>query len=622
MLDFFSGLSGFVSAQLATCADKTTKTIGLLSLLEVVGILLCAISMYFAVQFYTQAWYWSVLAALLLLSILFALQGLTSSTYGLTLDKDISSLDAWKPSKWRLGIFLLIAFIFSQPITLYFINSSNAKLNEISNAIVTQKNLQKEFLEGSIKDEEDLFNLEIAKRDELLSQMQLLPQSAKQGMSQFQKPTNLDGIGIDPRRKALVIGNQTYPSSPLSNPIKDAKDLSDQLKRMGFSVTLLTDASRNTMEKSLSEYINTLKPGDISLLYFSGHGFQDKGNNYLVPVDFVDLANSKAVGLNIMIEALSSKSLLANVVIVDACRVFSTGSSGGLATTEAGVNTYLAFAATPGQTASDGAPNTNGLFTGAILKYMAKHIDIDTMFRSVRKDVAEQSSNHQITASWNTLSERLILASPELVKAGDKKQDSHLGVAGSNNQPDSLLSSCEALAAKMGQSADFKFIKHCADAKIARLKDDLKQRTLLTRQKIDQVDEEILKEKENPHLAPVNALDSLFLSPGKWFSWTLLAMSLLSIGFVLRFFRTQSQKDYEGAIYNESRAGVSKAIKDMELLVKQFPHTPNIRGEDEIDGLRFENKQGDSTQENKPILAPSRDEFFNRLKNRSVGLAI
>jgi Caspase domain len=570
MLDFFSNFSGFDLAQLRTCANKTARAIGLFSLLEVSGILLCVVSMYFAVQFYTQAWYWSGLAAIMILAILFALHGLTSSTYGLALNKDISSLDAWKPSKWRLGMFLLVALIFSQPIALYLVNSSSSKLNEISNAIVAQKNLQKEFLEGSIKDDEDLLNLEIARRDELLSQMKLQSQTGKDGMSQFQKTSNV--VGIDPRRKALVIGNQAYPSSPLSNPIKDAKDLYEHLKGIGFSVTLLTNATRSTMEKSLSEYISTLKPGDISLLYFSGHGFQDQGNNYLVPVDFANLIDSKAVGLNIMIEALSSKSLLANVVIIDACRVFSMGSSGGLATTEAGVNTYLAFAANPGHTAADGVPNTNGLFTGAILKYIDKRIDIDTLFRSVRKDVAEKTANQQITASWNTLSDRLILASPEAIKAGDKTQGSKLGAFEYGNKPNSLQSSCETLATKMGQSSDLPFIKHCTDARIASLRDDLKQRTLLTKEKIDHIDEEVVKEKENPHLVPVKVLDAFLLYPGRWFIWTLLTMSLLSIGFVLRFFITQSQKEYEKAIYNDTNASVSKAINDMELLVKQFPH--------------------------------------------------
>jgi hypothetical protein len=174
----------------------------------------------------------------------------------------------------------------------------------------------------------------------------------------------------------------------------------------------------------------------------------------------------------------------------------------------------------------------------------------------------------------------------------------------------------------MGQSSDLPFIKHCTDARIVSLRDDLKQRTLLTKEKIDHIDEEVVKEKENPHLVPVKVLDAFLLYPGRWFIWTLLTMSLLSIGFVLRFFRTQSQKEYEKAIYNDTNASVSKAINNMELLVKQFPHTPNILGENEIDGLRFENKQVDSKHGNKPILAPSRDEFFTRIKSRPVGVAI
>ena len=37
-------------------------------------------------------------------------------------------------------------------------------------------------------------------------------------------------------RLALVIGNGAYKSSPLANPVNDAKDMAGALKKLGFEV--------------------------------------------------------------------------------------------------------------------------------------------------------------------------------------------------------------------------------------------------------------------------------------------------------------------------------------------------------------------------------------------------
>ena len=74
--------------------------------------------------------------------------------------------------------------------------------------------------------------------------------------------------GIDPRRKAIIFGNQSYPTSPLNNPAKDAKDLYKKLTDMGFKVTLLLNSNRKEMELAFQKYLNELNKGDISIFYF------------------------------------------------------------------------------------------------------------------------------------------------------------------------------------------------------------------------------------------------------------------------------------------------------------------------------------------------------------------
>jgi len=56
-------------------------------------------------------------------------------------------------------------------------------------------------------------------------------------------------------RVALVIGNGRYQHIPtLVNPLNDAEDMAAALKDDGFTVTLLTDASRKAMEQAVRAF--------------------------------------------------------------------------------------------------------------------------------------------------------------------------------------------------------------------------------------------------------------------------------------------------------------------------------------------------------------------------------
>ena len=50
-------------------------------------------------------------------------------------------------------------------------------------------------------------------------------------------------------RVALVIGNAKYAVSPLRNPVNDARAMADQLRKMGFEVIALENASQRKMKR-------------------------------------------------------------------------------------------------------------------------------------------------------------------------------------------------------------------------------------------------------------------------------------------------------------------------------------------------------------------------------------
>jgi hypothetical protein len=87
------------------------------------------------------------------------------------------------------------------------------------------------------------------------------------------------------RRVALVIGNAGYAApADLKNPSKDARDIAQALRGLGFDVVLQTDADLRAMQRAVREFGAKLRPDGVALFYYAGHGVQVRGNNYLAPL--------------------------------------------------------------------------------------------------------------------------------------------------------------------------------------------------------------------------------------------------------------------------------------------------------------------------------------------------
>jgi hypothetical protein len=71
------------------------------------------------------------------------------------------------------------------------------------------------------------------------------------------------------RRLALVVGNDTYPASPLVNARNDARAMAATLRDLGFTVTLLEDASRNQLVARVAEMSEALRPEDVAFFFYA-----------------------------------------------------------------------------------------------------------------------------------------------------------------------------------------------------------------------------------------------------------------------------------------------------------------------------------------------------------------
>ena len=206
-------------------------------------------------------------------------------------------------------------------------------------------------------------------------------------------------------RLALLIGNASYKSSPLKNPVNDVRLMESALTDAGFTVIKAENASRREMQRIVRDFGERLKQsGGVGLFYFAGHGVQVKGANYLVPVDADIRAEDEvafdSIDAQSILEKMETAKNRINLLILDACRdnPFAKGSrsgTAGLATMSAPSGSLVAYSTSPGSVASDGAGN-NGLYTQHLAAVMRMpDMPIEEVFKRVRANVRKDSANQQ-----------------------------------------------------------------------------------------------------------------------------------------------------------------------------------------------------------------------------------
>jgi hypothetical protein len=239
----------------------------------------------------------------------------------------------------------------------------------------------------------------------------------------------LTGLAVPPaladgKRVALVIGNSTYRNVPtLPNPANDGADIAAALTRLGFAVTLVTNASFDQMRRGLIAFGRDAAGADMAAVFFAGHGMEISGENWLIPVDAelkkdTDAAN-EAVSLRSVILQVSNTTSL-GLVVLDACRnnpfvakmsrslALRAVIGGGLGRIEPVGNVLVAYAARDGTTALDG-DGRNSPFTAALLHNIeTPGVEVTFMLRNVRDDVMEVTRNEQQPFVYGSLSRKAI----------------------------------------------------------------------------------------------------------------------------------------------------------------------------------------------------------------------
>ncbi|MBI3576326.1 MAG: SUMF1/EgtB/PvdO family nonheme iron enzyme [Gammaproteobacteria bacterium] len=207
------------------------------------------------------------------------------------------------------------------------------------------------------------------------------------------------------QRVALVIGNSSYKSAPLANPVNDARAIAAKLRTLGFEVIERQNLTQKQVGSVLREFRSKLKPGGVALFFYAGHGLQVKGVNYLPVVD-ADIASeedvpTQSLDANKVLELMDEAKTRMNLVFLDACRNNPYARSfrstaDGLAKVNAPSGTILSFATRPGSVAADAGSGRNGLYTEHLLAAMdLPNQPIEQALKRVVSGVKQASKGRQ-----------------------------------------------------------------------------------------------------------------------------------------------------------------------------------------------------------------------------------
>lgn len=412
---------GFDQEAVRRLTEGEQRRLALEAVLAFISCLLFGVSAaYLAyIEVYDNSYAWLIATGVGIGIFLFALniQRLFVTTGGFGVSRHRSDISKWRPDQLRLFLTFLLAVLFSQPLLLFLFHSSlSEKVRALTDdQLASFRQAEVTHIDSKLgplivrqqRNAEKLGQMGIpvakpapAPASEPASASAASPQKAeapRAGKPQSQQPQKANSSGTasasakpeapavaaakpSAHRKALVIGVQAYRYvTQLGSPVKDAQDVAAALKRMGYQVTLVRDPNTRSADifRAIDSYIKSIRPGDISVFYFSGHGFQAGGTNYLAPQDMSpqDPRAAMPIGLKSVLEEIGSRSPRASIFFIDACSSWGDSYHGGMVGVNAEVDNYYAvLAATPGQSAIDLGPGQNSLYTKILLTQLEKPI--------------------------------------------------------------------------------------------------------------------------------------------------------------------------------------------------------------------------------------------------------
>ncbi|NWU73134.1 MALT1 protein, partial [Pterocles burchelli] len=263
---------------------------------------------------------------------------------------------------------------------------------------------------------------------------------------------------------ALLIGNMHYlHHKQLQAPMVDVHALAALLRQLDFKVVSLLDLRKAEMQMAVNEFLLLLDKGVYGLLYYAGHGYENFGNSFMVPIDAPSsYTSAHCLCVQRVLQRMQQRRTGLNIFLLDMCRKRNLNDDvipqlGALQVTANIVFGYATCADAEAYELSQGELS-NGIFVTFLKRWLLEDEKITVLLDKVAEDMGtlEITRGRQALELRSNLSERRALTDPIRPPAQDESSARNLQWAKAHVLPESrhLHFDC-GVTVQLGFAAEF-----------------------------------------------------------------------------------------------------------------------------------------------------------------------
>ncbi|XP_061471446.1 mucosa-associated lymphoid tissue lymphoma translocation protein 1 isoform X4 [Rhineura floridana] len=229
-------------------------------------------------------------------------------------------------------------------------------------------------------------------------------------MSDLEEQSTERQFAID--KVALLMGNMNYYNHPkLKAPLVDVYELTNLLRQLDFKVVSLLDLTEPEMRNAVNEFLLLLDKGVYGLLYYAGHGYENYGNSFMVPIDAPNpYRAANCLCVQNILKLMQEKDTGLNVFLLDMCRKRNEYDNTVLILDALKVTANIVFGYATCQGAEAFEIQQSGLANGIFVKFLKERLLEDKKITVLLDGVAEDMGRCHLTKGKQALEIRSSLS--------------------------------------------------------------------------------------------------------------------------------------------------------------------------------------------------------------------
>ncbi|XP_075388797.1 mucosa-associated lymphoid tissue lymphoma translocation protein 1 isoform X1 [Tenrec ecaudatus] len=261
----------------------------------------------------------------------------------------------------------------------------------------------------------DRETLESRRADIVVGRTEEAVECTEDELNHFEHPDNKEQVPDQPLAKdkvALLIGNMNYWEHPkLKAPLVDVYELTNLLRQLDFKVVSLLDLTESEMRSAVDEFLLLLDKGVYGLLYYAGHGYENFGNSFMVPVDAPNPYRSEnCLCVQNILKLMQEKETGLNVFLLDMCRKRNDYDDTIPILDALKVTANIVFGYATCQGAEAFEIQHSGLANGIFMKFLKDRLLEDKKITVLLDEVAEDMGKCHLTKGKQALEIRSSLS--------------------------------------------------------------------------------------------------------------------------------------------------------------------------------------------------------------------